>query len=76
MKGANVTTLFVFLVLWVLLTVHPKDEGDRPYDDRYIQSVTEYNHKKYEKYLGPVVALEATVEEEATTPEEEQEFTE
>lgn len=68
MRGMGVTALFVFIILWVLVTMHPKDVQDKVYDETYIKSISEYNHNRYEKYLGPEVIREEIPEPPYTCP--------
>ena len=47
-----------FVILWVLLTVHPKGDQEEAFDERYINTITEYNNHRYEAYNGPKTELE------------------
>lgn len=58
MKGMNLAAVCVFVILWVLLTVHPKDDHDKAFNERYINTITEYNNHRYEAYNGPKTVLE------------------
>jgi len=58
MKGMNLAAVCVFVILWVLLTVHPKDDHNKAFDERYINTITEYNNHRYEAYNGPKTVLE------------------
>lgn len=62
MRGMNITALFVFVILWVLITMHPKDVQDKAYDETYIKIITEYNHNRYQKYLGAEIVRDETPE--------------
>ena len=75
MRGAIITALGLFVFLWVIFTIHPKDTQDKGYDKTYIKSVSEYNHKRYEKYLGPEVIREEIPEPPYTCPFTDEEIT-
>lgn len=62
MRGAIITAFSLFVFLWVIFTIYPKDTQDKGYDETYIKSIAEYNHKRYGKYLGPEVIREETPE--------------
>ena len=66
MKGAIITTLGLFMFLWVIFTIHPKDTQDKAYDETYIRSISEYNHNRYERYPGPEVIQEEIPESQYT----------